>query len=187
LVEKFVDALVWVVVPVYLTNRGLSLSQVGVVVGVYGLTWGLSQLVTGRLSDRVGRHRLNVGGMLVCGAGVAWLPIGHDLGTWAAAAALAGLGMAMLYPNLSAAVADIAAPAWRGTAIGVYRFWRDLGYAVGAWVVGAVAQLSGGVESTFGVVAMAMLLSALVLARWGEETHPQPRSTQARRRPGAAT
>jgi MFS family permease len=176
LVEKFVDALVWVFWPVYLHQRGVDLPGIGWIVGVYGFTWGGAQLVTGRLSDRFGRQRLNVGGMWLCGAGVALLPLGHGEAWWSFAAALAGLGMAMLYPNLSAAVADLAAPAWRASAIGIYRFWRDLGYGIGALGLGAAAALGGGVESAFWFVAAAMALSGLALARWGEETHPGRRA-----------
>lgn len=84
-----------------------------------------------------------------------------------------GLGMAMLYPNLSAAVADIAHPSWRASAIGIYRFWRDLGYGIGALCLGAAAALGGRVESAFWFVAIAMGLSGLVLHHWGEETHPR--------------
>lgn len=170
LVEKFVDALVWVFWPVYLHQRGVSLPGIGWVVGVYGLVWGSSQLLTGRLSDRIGRHGLNVGGMLVCGAGVAAMPLGSGVGWWSAAAAITGLGMAMLYPNLSAAVADITPPAWRATGIGIYRFWRDVGYAVGALAFGIVASRGGSVEAAFVFVAVAMGISALVLWWWGEET-----------------
>ncbi|MFM0412711.1 MFS transporter, partial [Paraburkholderia dipogonis] len=124
LVEKFVDALVWVFWPVYLHQRGVSLPGIGWIVGVYGFTWGGAQLFTGRLSDRVGRQHLNVLGMWVCGVGVLLLPLGRGSAWWSFAAAVAGIGMAMLYPNLSAAVADLAQPAWRASAIGIYRFWR---------------------------------------------------------------
>ena len=172
LVEKFVDALVWVFYPVYLYQRGLSLTQVGSVIAVYGLSWGLLQLFTGRLSDRTGRHRPNVWGMWLCGAGVALMTLGQGMLWWSACAALSGLGMALLYPNLSAAVADIAHPRWRGSAIGTYRFWRDLGYAAGALGLGLAAHFSGQVEAAFWFVALSMLLSGLVLAWLGEETHP---------------
>jgi MFS family permease len=126
--------------PLYLYHQGLSLPAVGLVVGVYGFVWGALQLVTGRLSDRIGRHGLNVAGMLVCGLGVLMMPLGEGVSWWSASAAVSGIGMAMLYPNLSAAVADLAPPSWRGSAIGIYRFWRDLGYAVGALVLGLVAH-----------------------------------------------
>jgi MFS family permease len=173
LVEKFVDALVWVFWPLYLHQHGVSLPGIGWIVGVYGFTWGAAQFFTGRLSDRVGRHRINVWGMWVCGAGVALLPLGSGAAWWSFSAAVAGLGMAMLYPNLSAAVADIAHPNWRASAIGIYRFWRDLGYGVGALGLGAAAALGGGLESAFWFVATAMALSGVVLLRWGEETHPR--------------
>lgn len=173
LVEKFVDALVWVFYPVYLYQKGLSLPQVGSVIGVYGLTWGASQLVTGRLSDRIGRHGPNVWGMWLCGAGVALMVLGQGVLWWSASAALSGLGMALLYPNLSAAVADIAHPNWRGSAIGIYRFWRDLGYGIGALGLGLTAHFSGQVETAFWFVALSMGVSGAVLWWLGDETHPR--------------
>jgi MFS family permease len=173
LVEKFVDALVWVFLPVYLHQQGVSLPGIGWIVGVYGFTWGAMQLFTGRLSDRLGRHLLNAWGMWICGAGVALMPLGSGSVWWSVSAAVAGLGMAMLYPNLSAAVADIAHPSWRASAIGIYRFWRDLGYAIGALGLGVAAALGGQIESAFWFVAVAMLLSGAALLVWGEETHPR--------------
>ncbi len=173
LVEKFVDALVWAFWPVYLHQQGVSLPGIGWIVGIYGFTWGAAQFFTGRLSDRWGRHQLNAWGMWVCGAGVAMLPLGSGAAWWGASAAVAGLGMAMLYPNLSAAVADIAHPNWRASAIGIYRFWRDLGYGIGALGLGLAAAWGGRLESAFWFVAVAMALSGAVLYRWGEETHPR--------------
>ncbi|WP_337179504.1 MFS transporter [Hydrogenophaga borbori] len=173
LVEKFVDALVWAFWPAFLHQQGVSLPGIGWIVGVYGFTWGAAQFFTGRLSDRWGRHLLNAWGMWICGAGVALMPLGSGSLWWSASAAVAGLGMAMLYPNLSAAVADIAHPNWRASAIGIYRFWRDLGYGIGALGLGAAAALGGQLESAFWFVAVAMLLSGAVLFRWGEETHPR--------------
>ncbi|MFS8979574.1 MFS transporter [Cupriavidus necator] len=173
LVEKFVDALVWALFPIYLHQQGVSLPGIGWIVGVYGFTWGGDQLFTGKFSDKVGRQRLNVGGMWAYGAGVALLPLGSGSVWWSTSAAVTGLGMAMLYPNLSAAVADIAHPSWRASAIGIYRFWRDLGYGIGALCLGAAAALGGRVESAFWFVAIAMGLSGLVLYHWGEETHPR--------------
>ncbi len=173
LVEKFVDALVWVFWPVYLHQQGVSLPGIGWIVGIYGFIWGGAQFFTGKLSDRVGRHRLNVWGMWICAAGVALLPLGSGSVWWGTSAAVAGLGMAMLYPNLSAAVADIAHPSWRASAIGIYRFWRDLGYGIGGLGLGAAAALGGRIEAAFWFVAVAMLLSGAVLWHWGEETHPR--------------
>jgi MFS family permease len=173
LVEKFVDALVWVFWPVYLHQRGVDLPGIGWIVGVYGFIWGAVQFFTGKLSDRLGRHQLNAWGMWVCGAGVALMPLGSGVGWWSASAAVTGLGMAMLYPNLSAAVADIAHPNWRASAIGIYRFWRDLGYGIGALGLGAAAALGGQIQSAFWFVAIAMVVSGALLYFWGEETHPR--------------
>lgn len=172
LVEKFVDALVWVIYPVFLFARGLSLPEIGWVVGMYGMVWGGSQLLTGPLSDKIGRHWPNVSGMWICGAGVAMMVLGEGIAWWSFSAAVSGLGMALLYPNLSAAVADIAAPAWRGSAIGIYRFWRDLGYAIGALGFALAANLAGQIEAAFWFVAIAMMISGLALLVWGEETRP---------------
>lgn len=173
LVEKFVDALVWVFYPVFLYQKGMSLSQVGWIIGLYGLVWGGSQLFTGRLSDRMGRHRPNVWGMWISGAGVAAMVLGHNVTWWAASAAVSGFGMALLYPNLSAAVADISQSAWRGSAIGIYRFWRDLGYGIGALGLGLVAHFTGNMEAAFWFVAISVALSGSLLAWLGEETHPR--------------
>lgn len=173
LVEKFVDALVWTFWPLYLHRQGVSLPGIGWIVGIYGFTWGGAQFFTGRLSDAIGRRHLNVWGMWICGLGVMLLPLGSGSTWWSISAAVAGFGMAMLYPNLSAAVADIAHPTWRASAIGIYRFWRDLGYGIGALGLGAAAAAGGHLESAFWFVGVAMGLSGLALYVWGEETHPR--------------
>ncbi|MGA8786274.1 MAG: MFS transporter [Polaromonas sp.] len=173
LVEKFVDALVWVFYPVFLYQQGISLPNVGWIIGVYGFTWGGSQLFTGKLSDRIGRHKPNVWGMWICGAGVAMMMLGSGVAWWVVSAAVSGFGMALLYPNLSAAVADISHPNWRGSAIGIYRFWRDLGYGIGALGLGLVAHFSGHMEGAFWFVAISMFMSGAALWWWGEETHPR--------------
>ncbi|MDP3586270.1 MAG: MFS transporter [Thiobacillus sp.] len=173
LVEKFVDALVWVFFPVYLYQQGLSLAGIGWVVGVYGFVWGISQFLTGHLSDRIGRKKPIVAGMWVCGAGVGLVLLGEGELWWSFAAAVMGFGMALLYPTLSAAVSDIAHPNWRGSAIGIYRFWRDLGYGIGALLLGAVAALAGGIEAGFWFTAAAMFVSGLIVLLACEETHPR--------------
>jgi len=116
----FVDALIWVFYPVYFYQHGLSLSNIGWVVGIYGFVWGGSQFVTGKLSDHVGRRWPIISGMWLCGAGVGMTLFGDTLVWWSVAAAVTGFGMALLYPNISAAVSDIAHPNWRGSAIGIY-------------------------------------------------------------------
>lgn len=173
LVEKFVDALVWVFYPVFLYQHGLSLTSVGWVIGVYGMVWGGSQLFTGRLSDRIGRHKPNLFGMCICSSGVAMMLLGHGMIWWGISAGVSGFGMALLYPNLSAAVADISHPSWRGSAIGIYRFWRDLGYGIGALGLGLVAHFSGQMEAAFWFVSLSMFMSGALLWWWGEETHPK--------------
>jgi MFS family permease len=173
LTEKFVDALVWVFFPVYLYQHGLSLTGIGWVVGMYGFVWGISQFLTGHLSDRIGRKKPIVLGMWLCGAGVALVLLGEGEWWWSFAAAVMGFGMALLYPTLSAAVSDIAHPNWRGSAIGIYRFWRDLGYGIGALLLGAVASLAGGIEAGFWFTAAAMFVSGLIVLLACEETHPR--------------
>lgn len=173
LVEKFADAWMWVIAPVWLYQRGVPLPRIGWIVGAYGITWGVSQFWTGRLSDRIGRMGPIVWGMWLCGAGIGLMPLVDSRAWLLGSAALSGFGMALLYPNLSAAVADIAHPDWRGSAIGIYRFWRDFGYAVGAALVGLVAALSGALETTFWLVAGSMVLSGLVVRLLAEETLPR--------------
>jgi MFS family permease len=173
LVEKFVDAWMWVIAPVWLYQRGLPLPQIGWIVGAYGITWGVSQFFTGRLSDRIGRMKPIVWGMWLCGGGIALMPLVDSPAWLLGTAALSGLGMALLYPNLSAAVADIAHPDWRGSAIGIYRFWRDFGYAVGALLVGLTAALTGTLAATFWLVAGSMFGSGLLVYLLAEETLPR--------------
>ena len=103
------------------------------------------------------------------------MPLGQGMAWWSFSAAVSGLGMGMLYPNLSAAVADVAEPAWRGSAIGIYRFWRDLGYAIGGLAIGAVAHLGGHITGAFWFVALSMFASGALLWRLGEETNPKRR------------
>ena len=173
LVEKFVDALFWVIFPVFLVGRGASLTEMGWTVGAYGFVWGGAQLFTGRLSDHVGRFWPNVLGMWICGAGVLMIVLGSGPVWWSVSAGIAGFGMALLYPNLGAAVADITPPAWRGSAIGIYRFWRDLGYGIGALGLGLVVHGTGVLEAAFWFVALSMFASGAILLIWCEETHPR--------------
>jgi len=132
-VEKFVDALVWVFFPVYLHARGLSLIDIGWIVGVYGFVWGGSQLWTGPLSDAIGRKWPIVIGMWTCAAGVTATLFADNMVEWSLSAGVTGVGMALLYPTLIAAIGDISHPNWRGSSLGVYRFWRDLGIRSAVW------------------------------------------------------
>jgi MFS family permease len=173
LVEKFVDALIWVFYPVYLYEQGLSLADIGWVVGIYGFVWGGSQFITGKLSDHIGRLWPIILGMWICGAGVGLTLFGNSFLFWSVSAAVTGFGMALLYPNISAAVGDIAHPSWRGSAIGIYRFWRDLGYGIGALLLGLASNMSGLISTGFWVVTISMFISGLLVLIFAEETHPR--------------
>ena len=140
--------------------------------------WGLGQLATGPLSDRLGRKPLIVGGMVVQGVAIADIAAVRGFPAWLGAATLLGVGTAMVYPTLIAAVGDVAHPAWRASALGVYRFWRDLGFAVGALVAGVVADALG-YQAAIGVVAFLALAAAGVAAlRLDESRPPQARTVR---------
>jgi MFS family permease len=170
-VEKFVDALVWGFFPVYLHSRGVSLIDIGWIVGVYGFTWGGSQLWTGPLSDAIGRKWPIVIGMWTCAAGITATLYAEGMTAWSMTAAVTGVGMALLYPTLIAAVGDISHPNWRATSLGVYRFWRDLGYGIGALALGLIADAYGSLEAGFWFTAVAMLASGAWVLLAMEETH----------------
>jgi MFS family permease len=169
-IEKFVDALVWAFFPAYLYAKGLSLVEIGWVVGTYGFVWGGSQLWTGPLSDAIGRKWPIVIGMWTCAAGVAAALMVDGIYAWSIAAAVVGVGMALLYPTLIAAIGDISHPNWRGSSLGVYRFWRDLGYGIGALSLGLIADAYGSLEAGFWFTAAAMVLSGLWVAVAMDET-----------------
>ncbi|EMA04180.1 MFS transporter [Haloferax denitrificans] len=171
-VEKFVDALVWIAYPLYLTSAGLSVAEVGVVVGVYGGVWGVLQLYTGPLADDIGRRPPVVAGMFLAGAGVLATALGSGYWWWVGTAAATGVGMALLYPNLITVVGDAAHPTWRATGLGVYRMWRDAGYGFGAVAIGLAADLVS-VRAAFYLTAAAMFLSGGVALAWMRETHPE--------------
>jgi MFS family permease len=142
-IEKFVDALVWGFFPVYLYGKGLSLIDIGWIVGVYGFVWGGSQLWTGPLSDAYGRKWPIVAGMWICAIGIVATLYVDGMAAWSLTAAVTGVGMALLYPTLIAAIGDISHPDWRASSLGVYRFWRDLGYGIGALALGVIAEAFG--------------------------------------------
>jgi MFS family permease len=172
-VEKFVDALVWGFFPIYLFKKGLTVIEIGWVVGIYGIVWGASQLWTGPLSDAIGRKWPIVIGMWICGIGVMTTVLVEGVFYWSATAAVMGVGMALLYPTLIAAVGDISHPNWRGSSLGTYRFWRDTGYGIGAISIGMVAEITGDIEAGFVLTASAMGLSGLWTLIVAEETHPK--------------
>src|SRR5262249_11636121 len=140
LVNNLNDGMSCGLFPLFFAAHGLHVEQIGVVKAVYPLTWGLLQVATGPLSDRLGRRGLIGSGMIVQAMGI-WLTVlVPDYGAWLVGAVLQGAGTAMVYPTLLAAIADHAHPSWRASSLGVYRFWRDLGYAVGALLSGVIAD-----------------------------------------------
>jgi len=170
-VENFVDTLFWIAVPLYLTSEGLGIAAAGLVVGIHSAMYFL-QIATGGLADRIGRRPPVVWGMFLAGAGVLGMVlVGNYLG-WALLAAVSGLGMALLYPNLMTVPGDAAHPTWRSAGMGVYRMWRDAGYGVGAIVIGLATELATP-EAAFYLTALLMFASGAVVYRWMEETHPE--------------
>ncbi len=156
------DGMAWGLLPLFYASVGLSLGEIGVLAATYPAVWAIGQVVTGGLSDRIGRKPLIVGGMLVQAGALAIIALGSTVMVWLLASALLGLGTAMVYPTLLAAVADVADPVWRGSAIGVYRLWRDLGFAVGALVAGVTANVLG-MPPAIAVVAVLTGVSGLVV------------------------
>ena len=164
LVNNLNDGMSWGLYPLFFAAHGLGVERIGVIKAAYPLVWGLLQVVTGPLSDRFGRKSLIASGMIVQAAGI-WLTVLIPAyGAWLLGAALQGLGTAMVYPTLLAAITDHTHPLRRASSLGVYRFWRDLGYAVGALLSGAVADMVG-LGAAIHLVAGLTLLSGLVVAR----------------------
>jgi MFS family permease len=141
--NKIADALVWVMFPVFFKAHGAGLIEIGWLTGAYATVWGFAQLWTGHLADRIGRKAPIVAGFFLLAAGIAVTALGQSALVWLPAAVVMGIGMALLYPNLIAAMSDRAPPLWRGKALGTYRYWRDTGYAIGALLLGAIAQAAG--------------------------------------------
>ena len=173
MVNNLNDGLAWGLLPLYFAAAGLSVAEIGVLGFTYPAVWGVLQLGTGALSDRWGRKGLIAWGMLLQAAALAMMAMVTGFLPWAAAAALLGVGTAMVYPTLLASVGDVADPRWRGSAVGVYRFWRDSGYAVGALVAGALSDTIG-MAGAIGSVAVLTALSGLLVAVRMPETLARP-------------
>ena len=175
LVNNLNDGLVWVILPVLLVSHGVSVTGVGYVKAFYPFMWAAGMIGTGHLADRVGRKPPVVAGMLIQAAGLAVITAGisHALAAGLAGAFLLGVGTSLVYPTLLAAVSDATHPDWRASALGVYRFWRDAGYAIGALIGGVTAALAS-LDTAIGVAAV--LTAASGLLAWGcmKETHPRP-------------
>ncbi len=181
LVNNLNDGMAWGLFPLLFAAAHMSIAEVGVLSAIYPATWGLAQLVTGALSDRIGRKWLIVSGMWVQAIGIAVVILASAFAGFASGAVLLGVGTAMVYPTLLAVIGDVAHPSWRASSVGVYRLWRDLGYAIGALLAGALADTLG-LPSAMWIVAALTFLSGLGAAVRMQETLSDPRT-----KPSAAT
>jgi MFS family permease len=172
LVNNLNDGLVWGLVPIFLAGAGLSLEQVGIIAATYPGVWSISQLLTGALSDRWGRKWMIAAGMWIQAVGIGVFVVGQGFGVWVSGAILLGLGTALVYPTLLAAISDVAHPEWRASAVGVYRLWRDGGYAVGALMAGLLADALG-MPVAIAAIGGLTFLSGVVVAGVMYETLPR--------------
>lgn len=163
LVNNLNDGMAWGLLPFVFAGAQMSLEQIGALAAIYPATWGLAQLGTGALSDRIGRKWLIASGMWLQAAGLATIGATSQFTGFALGGVLLGLGTAMVYPTLLAAIGDVAAPSWRSSAVGVYRLWRDLGYVAGAVVAGLAADALG-FTGAIGLVAALTMFSGVIVA-----------------------
>jgi MFS family permease len=173
LVNNLNDGMAWGLFPLVFAAAGMNLEQIGTLAAIYPATWGLAQILTGAWSDRVGRKWLIASGMWVQAGAIAAIAVAPGFAGFAAAAALLGLGTAMVYPTLLAAIGDVAHPSWRASSVGVYRLWRDLGYAIGAVVAGATADAMG-LSAAMWLVAALTFASGMIVAGRMRETPRRP-------------
>jgi len=171
MVNNLNDGMAWGLFPLLYAAGGLSVAAIGTLAAIYPAVWGLGQLVTGALSDRLGRKWMIAAGMWVQAAGIGLIAAASSFGPWAAGSVLLGVGTAMVYPTLAAAIGDVAHPAWRASAVGVYRLWRDAGYAIGAVLAGVIADAFGATTAVWAIAALTAA-SGLVVAVRMYETHP---------------
>lgn len=168
LVNNLNDAMAWGLLPIFFAAGGLPLTQIGLLSAAYPAVWGLGQLATGWASDRLGRKWLIVGGLAVQAVAIFVIGLTHSFDLWLGEAVLLGVGTAMVYPTLLAAVGDASHPSRRASAIGIYRFWRDAGYAVGALVAGAIADAISSVAAIEAVAALTAVSAAAVAIRMSD-------------------
>ncbi|WP_315914653.1 MFS transporter [Arthrobacter sp. lap29] len=175
LVNNLNFGLSWGLFPLLFATADLSAGQIGMLFALYPGVWGIGQMFTGALSDRIGRKHLITAGMLTQAAALSVIALGHGVAAWSVGTVLLGAGTAMVYPTLLAAVGDVAHPSWRGRAVGVYRVWRDLGYAVGAIMGGIIADRLG-LQAAVWMTAALSAAAALAVAGRMYETHLPPRA-----------
>ena len=171
MVNNLNDGMAWGLFPLFFALAGMDLRQIGWLAAIYPAVWGIGQLFTGALSDHIGRKKLIVAGMWLQTAGIVLITLSSDFPGFAGGAAMLGAGTAMVYPTLLAAIGDVAHPAWRASCVGVYRLWRDLGYAVGALIAGVVADLLGMGAAMWLIAALTFASGMLVLLRMKETHH----------------
>jgi len=169
LVNNLNDGMAWGLFPLFYAAAELSIARIGWLAAIYPAVWGLGQLITGGLSDRIGRKWLIASGMWVQAVGIVLIVSSSGFAGFATGAALLGAGTAMVYPTLLAAIGDVAHPTWRASAVGVYRLWRDLGYAIGAVIAGITADALG-IEAAIWLVAAVTFTSGVVVAVRMRET-----------------
>jgi MFS family permease len=174
LVNNLNDGMAWGLFPLVFAAAHMSLGEIGTLAAIYPAVWGLAQLVTGAWSDRIGRKGLIVAGMWTQAAGIVVIALGASFAVFALGAVLLGLGTAMVYPTLLAAIGDVAHPSWRASAVGVYRLWRDMGYAVGALLAGIVADAFGLAAATLTIAGLTFASGVLVAIRMRETLRRAP-------------
>jgi MFS family permease len=179
LVNNLNDGMAWGLFPLFFAAAGMSLERIAILAAIYPAAWGVVQLATGALSDRLGRKWLIAGGMWTQAAAIAVIVMSGGFLGFALGAILLGVGTAMVYPTLLAAIGDVAAPSWRASSIGVYRLWRDLGYAVGALLSGISADLLG-LAGAIWIVAAVTFASGCVTAIRMSETWVRPAIRQTK-------
>ncbi|WP_405889394.1 MFS transporter [Streptomyces sp. NBC_00133] len=172
MVNNLNDALAWGIFPLLFAAHGLSIAEIGILAALYPAVWGAGQMLTGWWSDRIGRKHLITAGMLLQAAAIALVAAGTTFGVWATAQVLLGIGTALVYPTLLAVIGDVAHPAWRARAVGVYRLWRDGGFAVGALLAGVLADAFSLTTAIWAIAALTAA-SGLVVAVRMYETHPR--------------
>lgn len=168
LVNNLNDGMSWGIFPLYFTALGLGVERIGILKAAYPMVWGLGQTITGPLSDRWGRKGLIVAGMWVQAGALLLTGLTGEFVWWFVASVLLGLGTAMVYPSLIAAVSDASHPSWRARSLSVYRFWRDLGYAIGALSAGLIADRCGFSAAILAIGALTFASGAIVAAAMKE-------------------
>jgi len=168
LVNNLNDGMAWGLFPLFFAAHNMGLRQIGWLAAIYPAVWGITQLYTGALSDRIGRKGLIVAGMWLQATGIALMAVSDSFNGFVISAVLLGIGTAMVYPTLLAAIGDVAHPAWRASAVGVYRLWRDLGYAIGAILAGVIADMFGIAAAMWFIAALTFLSGTIVLFRMSE-------------------